>query len=451
MKKALALLTACLTVFGMVACGEAKPKEDEKPAVAVYAPEDVLTGTLAVAVAYPAGYDMFTNAFKAKHPGVDVKLTTFPDTTTAFTILGTKFMAGECYDVIDVSALPVREYADKGYLVDLSAYMDADTHYDKSAYNTNILDAMRYKNALYTMPSGYRFDFVSLNKNAPASLIEEFSRLDGVSLLQMIDMYNRSGMQEELALYKSPSLLYAMQKDIESYIDFENKTSHFNTPEFISKIQTYLDFFGTAELGLQPNETQPDANGVNRYNDGALAAMYLFNDSMLTRDFYLHLGYDELYFGHTKPIVNDSGALQVRTYETHAITSFCEDQALAWEYIKFVTSAEAQIPRGLYGAPISREALETLITDDLTTAMNIYKKGGGPFPPIAEDAFIANALSLYTNASNLPASVPLDIGLGATSLVPLMREELQSFISGSITAAQAAENIQKRISIALSE
>jgi len=448
MKKTIAILTVCLAVFGLAACGAPTSKEE---AVKVYAPDEELIGTLEVAIAYPAGYEQFISAFKVKHPGVDVKLTTFPDVGTAYTILGTKFMAGECYDVIDIQGLPLRNYADKGYLTDLSAYMEADANYNKAAYNTYVFEAMQHNGALYAMPSGYRYDFISINKNAPAALIEEFSKLDGISLTQMIDMYNRSGMQEELTLYKSPSMIYELSKSMDSYIDYTNKTCNFNTPEFIDKIKTYRDVFGAEDLGLQPNETSMDANGVARYNDGALATMYLFNDSMLTRDFYLHLGYDELSFGPTKPLVNDDGALQARVYEAHAITSFCEDKALAWEYLKFVSSTEPQVARGLYGAPTNRAALEAIFMDELTHVVNVYKENGGPYPSVAEDEFIANALALFTNTSNLPVRVQLDLGLEESSLTRIFRSELELFVTGSSTAEQAAENIQKRISLALSE
>jgi len=446
MKRAIAILAACLILCGITSCG-AKPNEDVK----VYAPEDTLTGTLEIAVISTYGYDTFVNAFTTKHPGVDIKLTSFPNPQTANTILSTKFMAGEGFDIIDLSTLPVREYADKGYLVDLSAYMEADMNFDKTAYNANVFDAMRYKGMLYTMPSAYRHDFVSINKNAPAALIEEFSQLKSISLTKMIDMYSRSGMQNDFTIYKNPSMLYAMSKDMETYIDYEAKTCSFNTPAFIEKIQLYKEAFGAVENAGNYNLLQPDALGVNRMNDGEYSAMYLFNDSRAISDSYLHMGYDELYFSPPKPLVDDNGALYARPLEVHAITSFCEDKALAWEFIKFVTSEEAQALRGAFGVPVHLVAMETLVAAELMNTLEYYNENGGPYSPIDETQFIANALAIYTGASELPISINMNIGLDASSIEVILWNELEAFATSSVTAEQAAENIQKRISIALSE
>ena len=454
MKKAIALLTACLFALSAASCGAEKPKDaetaKEKPKVEVYAPGDVLSGALEVAMISSAGYDTFINLFRAEHPGVTVDLITFPSASTARTILSTKIMSGDCYDIIDMWTMPQREYADSGYLVDLEAYMQSDPTFDMGDYNANIFEAMRHKGGLYTMPSGYRCDFISINKNAPAALLEEFAVLDSIGLMQMIDMYNRSGMQGEWGLYKTKSLFFELQNGMENYMDFENGTCNFNTPEYVEKLKLYLDVLGVEDKAFQPTPYEPDANGVYRYNDGPLAAEYLFNDTRWD-NYALHLEYDERHFIHTIPYTGDDGAVYARPFEMHSITSFCEDKALAWEFLKFVTSSEPQLARGGFGIPTNRAALENTLTWSLTNEVEYYEESGGPYPTVVEDEFIANGLALYTGLNDMPAAVHIFGGTDGASYDSIFNEELQAFVAGSSTAEQTAANLQARISIALSE
>lgn len=129
MKKIIAVLMACLMLFGLLAgCAQTTPAESSKPespAAQPGSPESPaapaeLTGKLVI-WSFTNELKVFATAFKEKYPGVDVEYVMVPMTNGEFqTKIQAAITSGEVPDAIALEASFVKSYVESDFLMDLN-------------------------------------------------------------------------------------------------------------------------------------------------------------------------------------------------------------------------------------------------------------------------------------------------------------------------------------------
>lgn len=71
------------------------------------------------------------------------------DYTAGITKLNTEIIAGNVPDILDTSSIPIRQYANKGFLEDLWPYIDADPDLNREGLMTHVLECAELDGKLY--------------------------------------------------------------------------------------------------------------------------------------------------------------------------------------------------------------------------------------------------------------------------------------------------------------
>jgi len=227
---------------------------------------------------------------------------------------------------------------------------------------------------------------------------------------------------------------------INTYVDFAKKQCYFNTPEFIK-------FITDAKNATDP---QKIADGYLGYTFGSgaydeakeneLALKYLFWADSLSVEVYMLPDDLEEKFVHRIPLVTDNGKLIAGAMDSFFMNEASKNKELAWEFIKFLSSAKAMPYSSCF--PVHRQLFETYIHNEIARPYWFIDSIEGKIEPGKTNKEIMAILEAY---SEMPLEHAIYIEF------PVIREIMQSFYNGVLTAEQTAAELQNKVSLYLME
>lgn len=271
---------------------------------------------------------------------------TAEDASAGLTKLNTEILAGKMPDLLDVSAaLPLRQYAAKGYLEDLWPYIDADPDLGREKVMERALQSAGMNGKLYQLFSAFTLETLV---GAPAAVGDRM----GWSLedLKTALSKQKSGCgildQNETAASIFESLF---GDDLDRFVDWDAGTAGFNAPAF----REILEF--CASFPSQPGTADDGLDAVSRAVQGGqlLLREELCNFNSVQIDNAL-FGGDAAYVGC--PGAPDGGA-RFRTSGGLALSSACKDKDGAWSFLRklLLPAGKDFFPEGF---PVNREDFE---------------------------------------------------------------------------------------------
>ncbi|UQZ82982.1 Putative ABC transporter substrate-binding protein YesO [Paenibacillus konkukensis] len=407
--------------------------------------------------------------FEESHPDINIDIKEYaaaPDTgmkgpnTTIITkpdpkntekyvsTVGTELMSGKASDIIVMNGLPYKKYADKKLLENISDLMSRDKSFQQSDYYTDILDAMKYKGALYTVP--IRF---GLNKwlGNQALLANEtiddanWTWQDFKSLAsKWLTDRNNDGKPDVYPLgYIEPNALIAMMlgANYAKFVDDAGKKAKFDSPEFIQMLKLAKSMY---DEKIIPADNTDNNNVVFNPKSNIMMAMDMY--SMPKMFFDGKAAY------YNPPSENDGRGASFTTNMPVSINSKSANKKEAWEFVKFLLTDDMQSVRELNGFPVNRngakaqaESLKTLGTGEggggKGMRLNVNGKELALQPAADQDiAAIMNALD------NVKQYAESDLKIS-----DIVSSETGPFFQGQKTAEEAAKTIQNKVSIYLQE
>lgn len=340
--------------------------------------------------------------------------------------------------------------AAKGSFVDLYSFMENDPDVNTSTLNEHILQLHESNGKLYMLPTYYSIDTL-VGESRYVGDKENWTLDEFISHWEQMPEGSRiNGHTEKDYVYMS-----IMRGTIDSYINYENATVSFDSPEFIR----ILEFCNTFD-DITGYKSEYDQNALEFVRNSGINTFHEFHTSILWNEENQSITLVGF------PSDSGCGAYIESGGNRMAISSLIseEKQQGAWEFIKqyameeyqtdhycqFQTSpvdANKQVPNNFHGFPINmkaydkiaKDAMEGKYNDKIVSFNGIEHEVGW----LTQDKL--DRLTNYINSiQNLSVAIDND-------LWEIVNDEIMSYFRGEKTVEETVELIQNRASIMISE
>ena len=377
----------------------------------------LLTGPTELTIA-----GMFENAFimsaaeqfEALHEGLSIRFVPTGDRASYGQIINTSLMGGGGEDIIMVNGLLAWErLADAGMLVDLNQHLS----FAPRVFYQNVLDAYVYNGARYVVPLSFGLDAFTIGDGVGIADVSALT-LAGLAELARIDsardiIHTPMGMSEAMLAERFFSLHF------DDFVNLAERSASVDTDQFVAMLETI------APMG----ERLQMAN----WGTPAIVAETIFHNA-----FHIVEGLVDNVerFGL---MVNDRGQGLVSARAHVAVNANSANQALAAEFVAFMLSEAMQTSPEIWSTPVNRAAARY----NADRFIAVMEAEGFSAAGVDLEANFTAFEALVAQASLRPTSDPF--------ILDFLREEVQRFFDGEITATQASVNLQARLMTYLHE
>jgi ABC-type glycerol-3-phosphate transport system substrate-binding protein len=345
----------------------------------------------------------------------------------------------------------------KGALVDLYEFLEKDGELTKDDLVPTILSVCETEGKLTTLASSFYISTLGCKS-------KHFDK-ENWTIDEFIETCRNlpEGMKPFKTGNTNTEIFSRFVYNSNDFIDYNNATCNFNSPEFI-KVLEFCNEYPNSGEGDEidwENATDEEMNAfweeseVALRNDKALLSdIYLSNPRDYARAVQGEFGEDVTLVGN--PSVNGTGAM-IYTSTSYAIMENSDYKDVCWDFIKEIFSEENQTSEMLYDFPVLKSAFDKKLDESMERPYYTDSDGkkqeyddtwyiGGEEIKInpltqAERDFVADYIS---NAKTTPYYYNQDI-------YDIISEESEAYFAGDKTAEQTAEIIQNRVSILISE
>lgn len=333
-------------------------------------------------------------------------------------------------------------YCNKGVFTDLYELMDSEL--SKDMIMPNVLTALENNNKLYCLCPQFTVNTMVAKT--------KFCDKENWTFNDMLALYDNAPESAE-HLYDGESkeeVFRNMFCTMNDLIDYNNATCNFNTPEFIQLLEFCNRFVDTVD--------EPDKWDDPVVWDNYMADKYHWfgNDKKLTEplDFYSLCQYNLLKYTLSNgeelslvgyPSENGKGG-RIEPESLMAITEKCENKKGAWEFIKFYILSQNKISEDNYQyqnyqyIPVLTDSFNKALIQEMSTQ---HSANGVAFPSYTQAD--VDMLTEYISSCDTVGTVT------DSDITSICVEEAGMYFSGEQTAETAAEHIQNRVSILISE
>jgi len=347
--------------------------------------------------------------------------------------LNTEIITGNGPDILDMWLLPIQSYASKGVLVDLYPYLDADPEFNRDDLVEGILKASETNDSLYRIIPSFSMQTMYGNPSVlgsyPGWTMEEF--LDVIAANPQADWpLGHNGTKWGL-------LQFLVRFNIDEYVDRSSGTAYFESDEFVK----ILEIANTFPMGIDPDfgTYSAVAQGRQIIDAGGFGPMaYQVNRALFGGDLVIK-GY---------PNEQRDGNI-FSPWKNVAITTFCEEPDVAWEFVRLYLSEEVQ--RDIIFSmtfPINKVILEEVLTKRNFGTIGSTDGFGGELMLEMEEIRLSE--EEIDNLRNIIYNATRIINDDGT-IWGLVTETASDYFNGRHSAQDAARIIQNRVTIYLAE
>ncbi len=412
MKKILSILLIFAMVFTLTACGQ---KEQELPGDSSDSSGKTKL-TLACFVLMPYIEERIEE-FNKTNPDYYIEVLDYSqydtkdDFTAGETKLKTDILGGNTPDLIELGKTPPEIYTNKGLLEDLNNFLNKDETLSKDDFVKGALQAMSTKGGMYRFSPS----FTVTTLYGKDSKIGDISSWSLEQLQKFLDE-NKDITSPFINMPPAQILRSLTMYSMDQFVDGETGQCNFNSPEFVTLLEVVKKYSKTTSDGYkEPNEELSN-------NKGLLATMYM-------------LGLDDFAKSHKElngdinviGFPSEEGSGNVADFQfSFGIFADSKHKEGTWQFLKtFMTEdyqdqlAEMEIPVLLssYNKAIENSEATAEQTEEFNTIINSIVKA-----------------SAYD-----------------VTLMGIISEEAESFFTGQRSAQEAADAIQSRAKIYISE
>lgn len=365
--------------------------------------------------------------------------------------LQTDMTSGIVADLIITASIPYESFANKGIFEDLTPYMadinDAD-------YFMNFFQSMSYGDKLYNI--GFSFDVTTVE--GKSSLVGTKQGLTAAEYLELVKGLpeGTSAFSEDMS--KQSSMYSLGVYNSTSFVDVKNKTCSFNSPDFIQLLEfcntfrdakenesmevvTYDDkYWAERDFQYINDKVALNQTWISSIRDAYQQRISNFDDAQVTR-----IGF---------PTSTGNGG-SFSAYNTVAMSANSKHKDICWEFMQYMLSDEYQENLS-WSLPVSRKAFAKLTEEamkpetytdengeEVEMPMTIWRGDESIEIPTMPQSF-ADELEAYIES--ITTCTYYD-----SQIYDIISEETEMYFSGDQTAEKAAEMIQSRVTLYLSE
>jgi len=449
----LAVLTIALTACGMG--GRIRP--DNRPEINTIVDEVILDIWYLTSHETPITR-VFAPRFQEDNPHVIITTRGFHgDISLYIEQLPLALAAGTGPDLFLADYLDYQDPDINYLLADWFPTMEADFDFIESDWFMNIFHAIAFEGGLYRFPTHFSFGMVSANAMAP-DVVRDLSQTAGVTPTDLLEFARRFGyhlyVHQRFAVAYFYSLRdgdftisssYSIISEMQSFIDMDTRTADFNNHDFI-------DFITSAKELSNPRHSvwsKEQAHIVTSQQEMDHSQQYLFFHYLPTIPQYF-LSIDNLLFQGRAPLVNYRGELVItfrQNWGISAATSPQQRQA-ALDFMRLMQDPELtdlishMRPHISTYRPLMRVDFARRVPDEAAFTENNWFFSG-----TREDLIWGGIVELERIA-DMPAATAARF---PQNINGILWEVLEQFQNEYITAWDAAETLQNRITHALRE
>lgn len=374
----------------------------------------------------------------------------------AITKLSTELMAGNLPDMIDLTDLPYRRYAEKGILEDLYPYIDADKDLNRDDFIENVLKAYEVDGKLYAAVTSFGI-----------STLEGASSVVGDTPGWTYDDYYAAlaTMPEgceglDFGVTQDNILSVCMAIDLENYVDWSTGKCNFDSDDFKALLEFSKQFASEDELA--DYETSEEDSAQARIAQGK-QMLQTVSVGMFYEDGSRNVfGGDSTYIGFPNA-AGDCGSI-LMGYDIYGITSACADKDGAWQFLSMILSEDYQLNMDSF--PVNKAAFDTLLEE--AQEIKYERDANGNYKLDENGERIREVIGAYTDGTNtydiysgISKEYAEDIKalVASTTKVPdfdqsvidIVTEEAQAYFAGQKSLDEVARLIQSKANIYVNE
>jgi len=405
-----------------------------------------LTGTLTISQCFDFYYlEAAIERFKKIHPDVEIVLNKYDNDREKYKQqITTQLLAGVADDLLDATAFSDIDLAASGLLADFYPLMKNDPAFNEDDYYMNVFEAMAYKNKLIVFPACFIYLMIGVNNTFSSELTNKFRQYDKITFRELLDIYNSIEDKGNRSISKNIDALSATYNNFNAFVNLENKTCSFNTPKFIQFITdikngTNPQKIANGEIGF--------TYGFNYFSKADLevyAKQYFFADVESNKYQIFLPNAEEEILTHFIPLVSENGKANVIPIKRFCINEASKNKELAWEFVKYITTPEANERVFIPAFPVHKGLFKTFADAELTEYIDYFRR---EFITVdGETADVVVQVKAILEAYNI---MPMDYQPYIEfEAIP---EVIRSFYAGVLTAEQAASELQNKMSLYLME
>lgn len=360
---------------------------------------------------------------------------TIEDPDLGYDTMKQDMLDGVVADIICTDGVNFESLASKGLFADWYDLMDADESFRREDYLENFFEACEYDGKLQRLG----FSYVIETGTAKTELAGD---AQGMSLGQQLDAAQQQGID---AFYYSPAeqLAQSWMSNLQTgCIDRKTAQCYFDSPEFVQFLELLNSipqgdkFYEAAHNGAYSiNERKPYQNGSIFLNTKSIAQPIDFR-AIRRADFF---DTDITLVG--VPMVQDAGNGGVFNVPfTVCVNAQSAEHAAIWDFMKFFLSEDYQ-KHLTESMPIHEGALDYKLEE--AEGMVSANVGGTVFIGAMEE-WESDLLRDYIHGIRT-------CWYYDRKVYEILMEETDKMLAGDQTAQEAAEMIQSRVSLYLSE
>ncbi|GEM_PF-1050575 len=362
--------------------------------------------------------------------------------------------SGILADIICMSYMPYERYANKGLLMDFSDYV---SQLNPDEYFMNFFDSLKYGGKLYRMGFSY-------NVNTLEAKTEKVNGKNGLSLQEFIDLIYSlpEGTEAFPEMTKNSALSELASTFLMNFIDIDTAACTFNSPEFVKLLELCNSYPADEDESRSDwTDEQWDkfwAEEDYRYinNKTLFHSIYISNIGDYFREKATAFGdADVTLVGYPTAAEGSNGGKFNSDYLISAsANSAVKDQI--WEFCQQMLSEESQENLS-WSLPVRKEAFDKAAAEALKPDITYDEEGNKqeldyisiwrgneevhiPLPAQADTDKIKDYISNVKETMYFNEQV-----------YNIVYEEAEKYFSGDQTSQAAADMIQSRVSIYLSE
>lgn len=227
----------------------------------------------------------------------------------------------EPMDLVDLYGINVQKLASRGFLEDLTPYVDQSEMFERSDFVDGILDAYTFDNTLVGIPAGFMVQTVVGSKTQ----LESKEGLTLEELFSIADLY--SGAKTFDGVTKEEMMEYIIMFNEDMFIDQENGTCHFNSEEF----KAVLEFVNRFPDFLKKEKEEPSLP-TKIQNGDVLFAIAEMNTLNAFQEYEEMFGEGAACVGF--PTADGRGGHLLFASDAYAIAAVSEHKEAAWKFVE---------------------------------------------------------------------------------------------------------------------
>ena len=361
--------------------------------------------------------------------------------------INTELMSGRGPDILSMDVLPFHRYAASGQLLDLQQFMNNDANFNINDYRANILDAITTEQGLFMFPLDYIFNFVAFDSYLMQNTELSYAAYSFYQLFNIARPIWENRDEAMIGIEYTQFFMQNLNMNFGHFIDLKNRQANFTDGRFVDMLNRIQEYEDTGVLLPQWGTPGWDQSFNSRRFYTVMPALALLHELFEPEDRTIFGGgntVDNVVFA---VLSNEGGQTPFTLNNALAINANTNYPELAWEFIKFASSATESLQFFTPGLPANIRAFE---------ARSRREVSGDMWNPDWVDTGLTDAqydlLNRYLGLVEIFTSALDTYFWQDASLENLIWTEVtDNFFNGTQTAEDVAQALQSRINLFLNE